>query len=149
LENWKSLVGFSRITLKSQVICWDIYYFSERLRCRLSKLSINLALKSSIVKKMEFLRTLSQKNSNISAQGVRILDSRPVLETSINSIKNFRTHEWDLTTKYSSKKALKLTDAEKHKLSKTLWGEEADRIWLKLVWDTWNHPWTIPDLGFL
>jgi hypothetical protein len=30
--------------------------------------------------------------------------------------------------KYPSKEALKLTDAEKHKLSKTLWGEEADRI---------------------
>ncbi len=27
----------SRITLKFQVICWDIYYFSERLRCWLSK----------------------------------------------------------------------------------------------------------------
>ncbi len=25
------------ITLKFQVICWDIYYFSERFRCRLSK----------------------------------------------------------------------------------------------------------------
>jgi hypothetical protein len=25
------------MTLKFQVICWDIYYFSEKIRCRLSK----------------------------------------------------------------------------------------------------------------
>ncbi len=33
---WKSAryIRDSRITLKFQVICWDIYYFSERLRCR-------------------------------------------------------------------------------------------------------------------
>jgi hypothetical protein len=35
-ENWKSLNGFFCITLKFQLICWNIYYFSERLRCRLS-----------------------------------------------------------------------------------------------------------------
>jgi hypothetical protein len=46
------------------------------------------------------------------------------------------------------KKSLKLTDAEKNKLSKTLWGERADRISMKLVWDTWNHPSSIPGLGF-
>ncbi len=36
---WKLEVtpnGISRITLKFQVICWDIYYFSETLQCRLS-----------------------------------------------------------------------------------------------------------------
>jgi hypothetical protein len=33
----EELIGISRITLKFQVIYWDIYYFSERLRCRLSK----------------------------------------------------------------------------------------------------------------
>ncbi len=38
---------------------------------------------------------------------------------------------------------------KKHKLLTILFGEGADRIWLKLVWDTWDHPWTIPDLGFL
>jgi hypothetical protein len=52
---------------------------------------------------MEFLCTSSQKNANISVLGVQILDLKPVLETSINSTKNFRTHERDLTTKYSSK----------------------------------------------
>jgi hypothetical protein len=62
---------------------------------------------------MEFLRTLSQKNVNISAQGVRILDLKPVLETLVNSTKNLRTRKWDLTERYLSKKALKLTDAEK------------------------------------
>jgi hypothetical protein len=36
-ENWKSKNEFFWITPKFQVICWDIYYFSERLRCRLSK----------------------------------------------------------------------------------------------------------------
>ncbi len=36
-ENWKSQNRIYRITLKFQVICWDIYYFSERLWCRLSK----------------------------------------------------------------------------------------------------------------
>jgi hypothetical protein len=30
-ENWRSSDGFSLITPKFQVICWDIYYFSERL----------------------------------------------------------------------------------------------------------------------
>jgi hypothetical protein len=40
---------------------------------------------------MEFLRTLPLKNANISAQGVRILDLKPVLETLINSSKNLRT----------------------------------------------------------
>ncbi len=47
-----------------------------------------LVLKSSIVKEMEFLRTLSQKNANISAQDERILDLKPVLETLIDSTKN-------------------------------------------------------------
>jgi hypothetical protein len=50
------------------------------------------------------------------------------LETLLDSIKSFERPERDLITKHSSKKALKLTDAEKNKLSKTLWGEEADRI---------------------
>jgi hypothetical protein len=30
-ENWESKDGIFRITLKFQVISWDIYYFSERL----------------------------------------------------------------------------------------------------------------------
>ncbi len=34
-KNWKGN-GFSRITSKLQFIYWDMYYFSERLRCRLS-----------------------------------------------------------------------------------------------------------------
>ncbi len=36
--SWKSAryTRNSRITLKLQVICWDICYFSERSRCRLS-----------------------------------------------------------------------------------------------------------------
>jgi hypothetical protein len=46
------------------------------------------------------------------------------------------------------KKSLKLTDAEKNKLLKILYGEEADRISMKLVWDTWDHPSSIPGLGF-
>jgi hypothetical protein len=50
-------------------------------------------LKSSIVKEMEFLRTLFQKNANISAQGVRILDLKPVLETLVNPTKNLRTRK--------------------------------------------------------
>ncbi len=89
---------------------------------------------------MEFLCTLSQKNSNSYAQGIRILDSKPVLETSLNFTKNFWTRKWDLTTKYLSKKALKLTYAEKHKLLKILLRVGVDKIWLKLVWDTWDHP---------
>ncbi len=37
LQSWNLLkIGVSWITPKFQVICWDIYYFSERLRCRLS-----------------------------------------------------------------------------------------------------------------
>ncbi len=45
-ENWKSKNGISWITPKFKVICWDIYYFSERLQwittlkkylCRFSK----------------------------------------------------------------------------------------------------------------
>jgi hypothetical protein len=44
--------------------------------------SLLINLKSSIVKKMEFLCTLSQKNANISAKGLRILDLRAVWETS-------------------------------------------------------------------
>jgi hypothetical protein len=36
-ENWKTKNGFSGITPKFQEICWNIYYFSERLRCRLSE----------------------------------------------------------------------------------------------------------------
>jgi hypothetical protein len=46
----------------------------------------------------------------------------------------------------SIKKTLKLTDAEKNKLLKTL---GADQISRKLDWDTWDHPSSIPDLGFL
>jgi hypothetical protein len=38
------------------------------------------------------------------------------------------------------KKALKLTDAKKHKLLKTLGGVGVDRILLKLVWDICDHP---------
>jgi hypothetical protein len=53
---------------------------------------------------MEFLRTFSQKNANISAQGVRILDLKPVLETLINSTKNLKTRKCDLTARYLSKK---------------------------------------------
>jgi hypothetical protein len=62
---------------------------------------------------MESLRTLHLKNANISAQGVRILDLKPVLEVLINSTKNLRTRKLDLTARYLSKKALKLTNAEK------------------------------------
>ncbi len=111
-------------------------------------------MKFSNVKEMEFLRTLSQKNANISAQSVRILDLKSVLETLINPTKNIRTRKWDLTARYLPKEALKLTDAEKTQtfenfvrgrsrqdLTETCLGH--------LVWDTWDHPWTIPDLGFL
>jgi hypothetical protein len=63
---------------------------------------------------------LSQKNDNISAQGIRILNPRPVLESSLNSTKSFEKREQDLTTKYLSKKALKLIDVPKHKLLTTL-----------------------------
>jgi hypothetical protein len=62
---------------------------------------------------------------------------------------NFWTRIWGLATKYSSKKALKLTDAEKTQTFENLCGVGADRIWLKLVWDTWDHCWTIIDLSFL
>jgi hypothetical protein len=48
---------------------------------------------------MEFLCTLFQKNANISAQGVRILNLRAVLR--------------ELDHEIFVKKALKLTDAEK------------------------------------
>ncbi len=98
---------------------------------------------------MEFLRTFSQKNVNISVQGVRILDLKPVLETLINSTKNLRTRKWDFTARYLSKKSWSWQTLKKLKLLKILFREGADRIWLKLVWDTWDHPWTIPDLGFL
>ncbi len=37
-ENQKRKNGFFWIILKFQVICWDIYYFSERLWCQLSKI---------------------------------------------------------------------------------------------------------------
>ncbi len=100
--SWSSL-----IYEKPQVIRWDIYYFSERIRCRLSKKvqTFNkFLLWNPRLLKMEFLCTLSQKNFNISAQGIRILDPRAVLKTSSNSTNNFRTRKWDLTTKYSSKK---------------------------------------------
>ncbi len=70
-------------------------------------------MKFSNVKKMEFLRTLFQINANISTQGVRILDLISVLKTLINPTKNIRTRNWDLTARYLSKNALKLTDAEK------------------------------------
>jgi hypothetical protein len=30
-------MDFLKYLKKNQGICWDIYYFSERLRCRLSK----------------------------------------------------------------------------------------------------------------
>jgi hypothetical protein len=56
--------------------------------------------------------TLSQKNANISVQGVRILDPRPVLEAS-NSTRSFERRQGDLITKYSSEKAMKLTDVQK------------------------------------
>jgi hypothetical protein len=58
----------------------------------------------------------------------RILDPRTVLETLLDSTKSFEIRERGLSTKYVSKKSLKLTDAEKNKLSIILWGEEADRI---------------------
>ncbi len=106
-------------------------------------------MKSSTVKEMEFLRTLCQKNANFSTQSVRILNLKPVLETLINSTKNLRTRKWDLTAKYLSKKSWSWQTLKKLKLLKILFGEGADRIWLKLVWDTWDHPWTIPDLSFL
>ncbi len=34
--------GYSRITLKSQVICWDIYYFPERLPFAPSEITIGI-----------------------------------------------------------------------------------------------------------
>jgi hypothetical protein len=57
--------------------------------------------------------TLSQKNANISAQGLRILDLRPALKTSLNSTRSFQRHVYDLATKYLSKKSFKLTNVEK------------------------------------
>jgi hypothetical protein len=56
---------------------------------------------------------LSQTNANISAQDLQILDPRTVLKTSLNSTRSFQRHACDLATKYSSKKALKLTNVEK------------------------------------
>jgi hypothetical protein len=41
----------SRITPKFQVICWDIYYFSERLRCRLFN-ELQKILKLALCKKV-------------------------------------------------------------------------------------------------
>ncbi len=62
--------------------------------------------------------TLSQKNVNISTQGLRILDLRAVLETSLNFTGSFRTSEWDLTTKYSSKKPWSWQMLKKAKIRK-------------------------------
>jgi hypothetical protein len=81
---------------------------------------------------------LSQKNDNISLQGIQILDVRAVLETSLNSTKNFERRKWDSTTKYVSKKALKLTDAKK-KLSKILWGKKQTGF----DWSLFGTPLTI------
>ncbi len=46
------------------------------------------------------------------------------------------------------KKILEVDRRWKNKFSKTLWGEESDRISIKIVWDTWDHPSSIPGLGF-
>ncbi len=64
------------------------------------------------------MRNLSQKNTNISAQGVRILDPISVLEASLNPTMSFKTRKRDLTMKILPKKALKLTDAEKKNFRK-------------------------------
>jgi hypothetical protein len=37
---------------------------------------------------------------------------------------------------------------KKTNFQKLLLREEADRISMKLVWDTWDHPSSIPGLGF-
>ncbi len=50
---------------------------------------------------------------------------------------------------FIKKKSWSWQTLKKLKLLKILFREGADRIWLKLVWDTWDHPWTIPDLSFL
>ncbi len=93
---------------------------------------------------MEFLCTLSQKNVNISAQGVRILDSKPVLKTSFNSTNNFRTRKWDLTTEYLSKEALKLTDVEKTQtFEKFCEGKKQ----IEFQWNLFGTPGTIPELS--
>ncbi len=54
-----------------------------------------------------------------------------------------------MIAKYVPKKPWSWQTLKKHKLLKILFGEGANRIWLKLVWDTWDHPWAIPNLGFL
>jgi hypothetical protein len=43
--------------------------------------------------KSSWVCALSQKNANISAQSIRILDPRPVLETSLNSNRSFERRE--------------------------------------------------------
>ncbi len=98
---------------------------------------------------MEFLHTLFQKNANISAQGVRILNLKPVLETLINFTKTLEHVNEIWPRDIYQKKPWNWQTLKKHRFLKILWGEGADRIWLKLVWDTWDHPWTILDLGFL
>jgi hypothetical protein len=62
--------------------------------------------KFHFLKKSQFLCSLHQF-SRIDSKNVK------VLETLINPTKNLRTRKWDLTARYLSKKALKLTDAEK------------------------------------
>jgi hypothetical protein len=53
---------------------------------------------------------ISEKSQYLSSG---FLDPRPVLKTSLNSTWSFKRHVCDLAKKYLSKKALKLTDAEK------------------------------------
>jgi hypothetical protein len=44
---------------------------------------------------------------------LKILNPRPFLESSLNSTGSFKRRKQDLATKFSSKKSLKLTNAEK------------------------------------
>jgi hypothetical protein len=83
-ENWRSFDGFSLITLKFQVICWDIYYFSERLWCRLSNRTqkfTKLALCKKICEEQvsKAVGTVP-KNGSISKTAPTIFLKIPILE---------------------------------------------------------------------
>jgi hypothetical protein len=130
-------------------MCWDIYYFSERLRCRLSKkvqtFNKFLLWNYRLLRKWSFCVPCLRKMP-LSPLSLRILDSIPDLKPSLNSTKNFRTRKWDLTTKYLSKITLNLTDAEKtqtfENFVKGRSRQDLTETCLGHLGPSLNHPWS-------
>jgi hypothetical protein len=69
-------------------------------------------------------------------------------KTSFGSVNKFYQELWKTWMRFDCeifiKKALKMTDVENNKLSKILWGEESSRISKTIVWESWDHPSSIP-----